>query len=256
MPLATALDLPVFQGPLDLLLTLIERRRLEITEVSLALVADQYLQAVHALPAPDPDLLAEFLVIGTRLLLLKSRALLPRPEEPEQEEPVDDLPARLEEYRRFKEAALALAGRIAGGEQAYLHPPRPEHLDFQPPLAPIEAQALARLWRSIVRRQADAPPAEPVLTPRVQVAERLTYLRDVFRRRPRLRWEEIAGETIDEMIATFLAVLELIRRLELRVHQAHSFGPIQLEALSGPSVGADRLAGSDQAEQLGELPVV
>ena len=103
MSLATPLDLDVFQGPLDLLLQLVERRKLEITEVSLAAVAGQYLQAVRALPERDLELLSEFLAIGTRLLLLKSRALLPRPPPlDDEEEPVDDLTARLEEYRHFK----------------------------------------------------------------------------------------------------------------------------------------------------------
>jgi segregation and condensation protein A len=231
LPLTTSLELEVFHGPLDLLLQLVERRRLEITEVSLAAVASQYLQAVRALPSPDPDLLSEFLAIGSRLLLLKSRALLPRlPEEPD-EEPVDDLAARLEEYRRFKEAALALAARFESGEQAFVHPARPEAEDLQPPLAPIETQLLARLWRSIARRQPPTVVAAEPPRARVAVATRLALLRERLRGQGRLNWLEVCGESLDELIATFLALLELIRRSEITVRQEHSFAPIELVAL-------------------------
>lgn len=233
MPLDTTLSLPAFQGPLDLLLTLIERHRLEITEVSLAAVADQYLQAVHSLPEQDPDLLGEFLVIAARLLLLKSRALLPRPAEQDDEEPLDDLAERLEEYRRFKEAALELATRFEIGAQAFPHPNRPEFRDVQPELAPLEVETLAVLWRAISRRQPPPPAEEPVARTRMKVDERLAWLRQLLAEQSSLTWEEVAGQTLDEVIATFLALLELIRRSELQVRQERCFGPIVLEAVRG-----------------------
>lgn len=230
MSLATPLDLEVFQGPLDLLLQLVERRKLAITEVSLAAVAGQYLQAVRALPERDLELLSEFLAIGTRLLLLKSRALLPRPPVDDEEEPVGDLTARLEEYRRFKEAALALAARFEAGQQTFGHPVRPESEALQRPLAPIEAQTLARLWRSIARRQPPAALETAPLTPRVAVASRLAAIRELLAARGRVAWLEVRGETLDELVATFLAVLELVRRSEAVVRQEHSFGPIEIIA--------------------------
>ena len=250
MLLPTALEVPGFQGPLDLLLNLIERRRLAITDVSLASVADQYLESVRALPAPDPDVLSEFLVIAARLLLLKSRALLPQPEEPDDEESVDDLAERLEAYRRFKEVALELAERFESGEQAFPHPPRPEMQHFQAPLAPIDAAVLARLWRTIAARQAIAPQREAPLDPRVSVADRLTYLRGRLTEGRAVRWSEIAGDTLDELIATFLAVLELVRRSELLVRQEQSFGPIVLEPARRASVACGGQAGGGETEQL------
>jgi segregation and condensation protein A len=230
LSLATPLDLEVFQGPLDLLLQLVERRKLEITEVSLAAVASQYLQAVRALPELDLELLSEFLSIGTRLLLLKSRALLPRPPVENEDEPVDDLATRLAEYRRFKEAAVALAARFEDGQQAFGHPARAESEALPRPLAPIETATLVRLWRSIARRQPAAVLEEPRLTPRVAVATRLAAIREQLAARGRVDWHQICGETIDELVATFLALLELVRRSEALVRQAHSFGPIELLA--------------------------
>lgn len=250
MPLPTALDLAVFQGPLDLLLTLVERRQLAITEVSLALVTDQYLEAVRALPEPDPDLLSEFLVIGAQLLLLKSRALLPQAVEVDEEPPLDDLAARLEEYRQVKQIAEALAQRLSAGSQAYRPQVRPELEPIQPPLAPIEAQVLARIWRSICQRQ-PAPKVDPdrVVRPRVRVADRLAYLRERLAVCPVLRWEEIAGQTLDEIIATFLAVLEMVRRGELRARQEERFGPILLLASNAEVPIDSQHAG--EAEQRG-----
>jgi segregation and condensation protein A len=233
LALATPLDLEVFQGPLDLLLQLVERRKLEITEVSLAAVAGQYLQAVRALPERDLELLSEFLEIGSRLLVLKSRALLPRPPVDDEEQPVDDLAARLEEYRRFKEAALALAASFEAGRQTFGHPVRPELEVLQRPLAPIEAQTLARLWRSIARRQPTAVLETAPLTPRVAVASRLLAIREQLAARGRVAWLEVCGETLDELVATFLAVLELVRRSEALVRQERSFGLIELLPAGG-----------------------
>ena len=100
--------LPVFEGPLDLLLHLIEREELDITEVSLAQVTNQYLDYIARLSERDPDSLADFLVVAAKLLLIKSRVLLPRPPAAaatEEEDVGDDLVRQLIEYKKFKEAA-------------------------------------------------------------------------------------------------------------------------------------------------------
>ena len=119
-PVQLELHLESFDGPLELLLLLIEQRRLPITQVSLAQVADQYLAQVHAQPALDTDLLADFLVIGGKLLLLKSRALLLTEEpDPEVEEVASDLAERLATYRVFRAAAELLRELEQRGERTY-----------------------------------------------------------------------------------------------------------------------------------------
>ena len=100
--------LPVFEGPLDLLLHLIERQELDITAISLAQVTNQYLEYLAGASERDPDNLADFLVVAAKLLLIKSRVLLPQPPAPpaaEEEDLGDDLVRQLVEYKRFKEAA-------------------------------------------------------------------------------------------------------------------------------------------------------
>jgi len=142
------LHLESFDGPLELLLLLIEQRRLPITQVSLAQVADQYLAQVHAQPSLDADLLADFLVIGGKLLLLKSRALL-LTEEPdaEAEEVASDLAERLATYRVFRAAAEVLRELEQRGERMYPTLREPSLGTEPAPLAPLGPEALLAVWR-------------------------------------------------------------------------------------------------------------
>src|SRR5258708_7208439 len=147
-PVQLELHLDSFDGPLELLLLLIVQRRLPITQVSLAQVADQYLTQVHAQPALDADLLADFLVIGGKLLLLKSRALL-LTEEPdaEVEEVASDLAERLATYRVFRAAAEALRELEQRGERMYPTVREPSLGTGPAPLAPLGLDALLGAWR-------------------------------------------------------------------------------------------------------------
>src|SRR6266849_5970235 len=147
-PIQMELHLDSFDGPLELLLLLIEQRRLPITQVSLAQVADQYLAQVHALPALDADLLADFLVIGGKLLLLKSRALLLTEEpDPEVEEVASDLAERLATYRVFRAAAEVLRELEQRGERMYPTLREPALSTAPRALIPLEPQALLAVWR-------------------------------------------------------------------------------------------------------------
>src|SRR4030081_376309 len=147
-PIQLELHLETFDGPLELLLLLIEQRRLPITQISLAQVADQYLAQVHALPALDADLLADFLVIGGKLLLLKSRALLLTEEpDPEVEEVATDLADRLASYRVFRAAAEVLRELEQRGERMYPTMREPLISTEPAPLAPLSPLDLLAAWR-------------------------------------------------------------------------------------------------------------
>src|ERR1700682_5939844 len=148
VPVQLELHLDSFDGPLELLLLLIEQRRLPITQVSLAQVADQYLAQVHAQPAIDANLLADFLVIGGKLLLLKSRALLLSEEpDPEVEEVASDLAERLATYRVFRAAAELLRELEQRGARMYPTLRAPAISTAPAPPAALDPEALLGVWR-------------------------------------------------------------------------------------------------------------
>ncbi|MFN0069869.1 MAG: segregation and condensation protein A [Chloroflexota bacterium] len=245
------LDLPRFSGPLDLLLTLVEQRRLPITEISLAQVADQYLGYLAGLNEPDRDLLAQFVSIGGRLLLLKSRMLLPRENvtASEEAESTEDLMRALSEFRVIRRAVEWLEYRALS--PAY---PRGVHDSSQrlpAPLAPPTPVDLERALRRLLSRRPMEIPTESgaPARARITVASRMSDLRELLHLHGELDWSDIAGHTIDSVVATFLAVLELIRRGEVLIAQEDTFGPIRVFALhENEAILIDERAISPDAE--------
>lgn len=237
-PLGSAypVHLAVFEGPLDLLLRLIETQALEISQVSLVAVTDQYLRTVEALEEVDPGALADFLVVASRLVYIKSRSLLPQPrpadEEDEDEEPADALVRQLLEYRRFKQVAAQLRVREEQRLRVFVRlAPLPE-LERRLELGGLDLQHLqAALLRVLARL-----PVEPVL-PRVKtyavtVAEQIAVVRAVLSGSPRRFTELLSQQTSRlEVVVTFLAVLELIKQRELMATQDATFGEILLVLL-------------------------
>src|ERR1700736_3349952 len=174
-PIQLELHLESFDGPLELLLLLIEQRRLPVTQVSLAQVADQYLAQVHAQPSLDPDLLADFLVIGGKLLLLKSRALLLSEEpDPEVEEVASDLAERLATYRVFRAAAEVLRELEQRGQRMYPTLREPAISTAPPPLAPLAPEALLAVWRRFLGTSLSSQIDLPSVT-RASVDERRAF---------------------------------------------------------------------------------
>jgi len=233
-PPAPIIQLESFEGPLDLLLQLVERRRLPIAELSLVAVADQYLAQVRSMSRVDPDVLSEFLAIGARLLLLKSRSLLPAIEPPipveSEDEDGADLVRRLEAYRAFRQVAEALGQLDALGPSSFSGGARPS--DSVPEAAALHAIApslLASLYEAIERRRAPPPVETDTSVPRASVADRIDLLRTRLTHAGHIAWTEICGDTVDEIVVTLLAVLELVRRGETEIVQPDLFGPITLQ---------------------------
>lgn len=229
------LKLPVFEGPLDLLLYLIEREELEITAVSLVQVTDQYLSYLHSGEQIDADALAEFIAIGARLLLLKSRALLPRPpadEQPE-EDLGEDLVLRLKEYRRFKEVAGSLKEMEELGLRAYPRLAPPTDIPLPTGLDGVTLDLLAGIVREVLERQPEEAPEGVVERQVVSVEEKVEELTEALRRKKRVSFRAFisACRSRIEVIVAFLAVLELIKGLMLRAEQDALFGDISLVAV-------------------------
>ena len=224
------LRLPSFEGPLDVLLRLIERHQLAITDVSLVTVTSQFLAYLGGLVDRPSETVAEFAAVGSRLVLIKSRSLLPRPPESDDLEP-EDLVRQLVEYRSVKEAALQLAerdllaaGAFALGDVVALPaasgPPR---LVEQPPT--VLVRALRRRLSRIPER-AGILSARPVVTLRDMVERVLTDLRPG---QP-LAFSRLRRGCHDrhEVLTAFLAVLVLMRRQVVDAHQPELFGEITL----------------------------
>jgi segregation and condensation protein A len=235
------LRLPVFEGPLDLLLYLIEREELEITAVSLVQVTDQYLSYLHSGDQIDAAALAEFIAIGARLLFLKSRALLPRPptdEQPE-EDLGEDLVLRLKEYRRFKEVAGSLREMEELGLRAYPRLAPPTDLPLPTGLDGVTLDLLAGIVREVLERQPEEVPEGVVERQEVSVEEKVDELSQALRRRKRVSFRAFisACRSRIEIIVAFLAVLELIKGLKLRAEQDALFSDISLVAVQ-EQVGA------------------
>ena len=227
-PVQLELHLETFDGPLELLLLLIEQHRLPITQVSLAQVADQYLAQVHAQPVLDPDLLADFLVIGGKLLLLKSRALLLTDvPDPEVEDVATDLADRLATYRVFRAAAEVLRELEQRGARMYPTLREPLLSTAPAPLAPIRPDDLLAAWRRFLAGPRPGQLELPEVT-RASVDERRGRILDALRAEPRVSFRMLAGETVDQVVATFLAVLELFRRGMIAVDQPAQFGDLIL----------------------------
>ena len=230
------LSSPVFSGPLALLLELIEKRRLPITEISLAQVADQYLERMRSLVGMNADLLADFLSIGARLLLIKSRALLPSPVNLTDEPDVaTELEQRLLEYRVFKEAAERLRELDESARRSYPRQGDIKETEHpEPPLEPIPPEALRAAMARMLK--ALQPPAGHLeMAPRVSVEQRIDHLLGYLAGHLAASFSELAGNSVGEIVATFLAILELMRRGFLTVDQESPFAEISISVLRVPS---------------------
>ena len=233
------IQLPVFEGPLDLLLHLIERDDLDITAVSLVSVTDQYLRAVRQGEGVEAIALAEFVSIGAKLIYLKSKALLPRaPEEAlnllEDDDVGRELVDMLREYKRFTEVVDMLETRQRQGLRTYTRlAPSPE-----PPqgsgLKSVTLEKLCAIMAEMLTREPPEPKGIIVRERTVTLAERVSELRETLRRRGKFSFRKaIAGcETRLEVVVTFMAILELLKANACDAVQSDAWGDIEVVALA------------------------
>ncbi len=256
---AYTVRLPGFNGPLDLLLHLIERNQLEITTISLVAVTDQFVAYLRAWDEPPLPRLAAFVAMAARLLLIKSRSLLPRQsrqdDNPDESDPLEDaeqLRQHLIEYKLAREIARALRARELAGMHSFARAQQlvnPEAtLTLPPPtLVGLNVNAMALVFRRVLLAQRFATPEE-LPPPIVTVADKMAEIEALLAARGRITLEEalLTADSRFAVVVTFLAALEMWHQARLIIEQEELFGPVII--LPGPRAG-QRPANEDAAEQ-------
>jgi segregation and condensation protein A len=227
---------PVYEGPLDLLLNLIERAELDITSVSLAMVTDQYLAYINSLEQINADEISAFLVIAAKLLQIKSEALLPRPpaREPGEEDAGEALVDQLKLYKRFKEIGAWLNERQDANLRTYLRIAPPPKVEPKLDMSNLTLdQLVAAASEALARDKVKTPLGEVIAPPRVTIREKIDLIAKMLKEVERSTFRALLDEGASrlEIVVTFLAVLELVKRYRIHAHQEGLFGEIEIDRM-------------------------
>ena len=234
-----------FEGPLDLLLHLIEKNKVDIYDIPIALITEQYLEAIHAMPEKDLDEMSEFLLMAATLLDIKARMLLPKEEEAVEEgDPRAELVARLLEYRKYKLLSAEMKQLEEGSEQRVFRAqdlPK-EVAKYKPPVdldrlfKDETAEKLKRIFDEIMKRQQDRTDEihshfGEIEREAVQIGDRLDYVKERVRRPGRHSFRSLLGSSATklEIVITFLAILELIKTGDIRLTEDSTRDDFTLE---------------------------
>ncbi|HYC54974.1 MAG TPA: segregation/condensation protein A [Candidatus Binatia bacterium] len=224
--------LNAFEGPLDLLLHLVRSNELDIYNLPIAEITDQYLAYLGMFEELNLDVAGEYLVMAASLMYMKSRLLLPRDEEDEEEEDeeVADLVRQLAEYQRYREVAEALRDRLLLDRDVFRRPPTAPEPSPQDEPAPLRRLELADLFEALRRVLAKAAARRPhtISAEQYSVSDAVRTMVASLRERGRLEFHELFAAEAPRglIIATFLGVLELTKLGVLIAEQEGRFGPI------------------------------
>src|SRR5215208_29434 len=227
---------PLYEGPLDLLLNLIERAELDITAVSLASVTDQYLSYIHALEQVSADEISAFLVIAAKLLQIKSEALLPRP--PVRERGEEDLGQALVDqlrlYKRFKEIGGWLSERLQDNLRTFLRIAPPPKVEPKLDLSNLTLEKLVAVAQDAYAKERDKKPLGVMIAPpRITIREKINLIAKMMKDVERATFRALLNQGASrlEVVVTFLAMLELVKRYRINAHQEGLFGEIEIDRM-------------------------
>ena len=239
--------LQAFEGPLDLLLHLIEKNKVDIYDIPIVEITEQYLDYVSKMPKDDLDLASEFLVMAATLIDIKSRMLLPKEidENDEEIDPRAELVEKLIEYKMYKYAAVELRDmQVYAGKSMYKQPTVPEEVSkYEPPvnldslLADVDLNKLNDIFQMVLKRQVDK--IDPVRSKfgkiemeEVSLPDKITYVSTTVKKRKKCKFKQLLEEAHSkvEVIVSFLAILELIKVGEIEVRQDETFGEIYIDS--------------------------
>lgn len=224
-----------FEGPLDLLLELINKEKMDITNISLAQIADQYLDYLEKKEDINIVNLADFLTVAAKLILIKSKALLPLLDlSNEEEEEIFDLEKQLEEYRKFKLVAQEIEKIFNNDKQSFS---RDNFIEIEPQFAPPEGiggKELAEIYNNILGQ---IPVFEKLeeerITKVISLRERIDNLKEMLSHKAEINFSELVkkGSNRVEIIVSFLAVLEMVKRRIVVVEQGEIFHDIKFKKI-------------------------
>lgn len=207
-----------FEGPLDLLLHLVQKNKVSLEDIPISMITEQYMDELYKMQVMDMDITAEFLIMASQLLLIKSRMLLPR-EKDDEDDPRDELREKLMEYQKVKEVADLLESVQFSSFENYFKPPE-KHDGAPPENIEMPLDKLLEAFRAVAEgKTAKLPPPKALFREIVEVkyvslSARIKAVSKLFSNKRKMQFDDIfEGLTSrDELVATFLAVLTLINR--------------------------------------------
>ena len=239
--------LQVFEGPLDLLLHLIDKNKIDIYDIPIVEITNQYMDYIKAMEKEDLNIMSEFLVMAATLLDIKCRMLLPKEvnEEGEEEDPRQELVAQLLEYKMYKYMSYELRDRQVEGEQVmYKRPTIPDEVrEYEEPvnldelLGELTLSKLHKIFRDVMKRRADK--IDPVRSKfgkiekeEVTLPDKLSYVTEYAKGHRRFGFRELLekqGSKI-QIVVTFLAILQLMKEGGIAIEQEHPFDEIMIQS--------------------------
>ena len=236
--------LEVFEGPLDLLLFLIDKNKIDIYDIPIVLITEQYMEYIKNMQTRDMDVMSEFLVMAATLVKIKSKMLLPRDETKEEEEdPRQELVERLLEYKMYKYMSLDLKDRqLDAGKVVYKEPTIPEEItnykekvDVAELMQDVTLAKLQSIFNAVMRRQVEK--RDPIRSQfgkiekeEVTLSDRMIFIQHYAREKGTFSFRNLleSQSTKVQIIVTFMGILELMKISVLKVEQDAIFGDIQI----------------------------
>ena len=241
--MSISVKLEAFDGPLDLLLHLIEKNKIDIFDIPIVEITNQYMDIISKMETRDMDMMSDFLMMAAMLLRIKSKMLLPAEvnEEGEPEDPRAELVERLLEYKTFKYASLELKDlQVDASKHLFKEPTIPEEIanfeeeiDVREILGDVTLMKLQKIFRSVMKKQVDK--IDPIRSgfgkiqkETVSLGERISYIREYAKIHKRFNFRQLLEEQADKtmIIVSFLGILELMKVGQLKIVQERIFDDI------------------------------
>lgn len=246
MSMGIPVKLQVFEGPLDLLLHLIDKNKIDIYDIPIVEITNQYLAYIREMQRQDLNVMSEFMVMAATLIDIKCRMLLPREvnEEGEEEDPRDELVQRLLEYKTYKYMSYELRDRMAQASRSVYRPssmPK-EVLSYRPEVnvkelvGDMNLDQLRRIFENVMKRREEK--LDPIRSKfgriekeEVSLPDKMTYVGEYARKKKKFSFRDLLEKQCSktQIVVTFLAVLELMKTGLIRISQEHIFDDIKIE---------------------------